>query len=62
MGEKFDDDVHQKINELSKTLLKQQEIIDDYIHEKPYTTMGVGLLAGLGLGVLISSFMRRRRD
>jgi ElaB/YqjD/DUF883 family membrane-anchored ribosome-binding protein len=62
MSEKIDESVHERIDDLSKTMLEQQKLIDDFIHEKPYVSMGVGFLAGLGLGIVLGHLTRGRRD
>ena len=62
MSEKIDESVHERIDDLSKTMLEQQKLIDDFVHEKPYVSMGVGFLAGLGLGIVLGHLTRGRRD
>jgi ElaB/YqjD/DUF883 family membrane-anchored ribosome-binding protein len=62
MSEKIDVSIHERIEDLNKIMLEQQKLIDDYVHEQPYMAMGVGLLAGLGLGFLLCGRTRRRRD
>jgi ElaB/YqjD/DUF883 family membrane-anchored ribosome-binding protein len=60
MSEKVDESIHEQIKELSKIVLEQQKLMDDYIHDKPYMAMGFGVLAGLGLGVVLCGLTRRR--
>jgi ElaB/YqjD/DUF883 family membrane-anchored ribosome-binding protein len=62
MSERVGDSIHERIDESNKTMLEQQKLVDDFVHENPYMAMGIGLLAGLGLGVLLSGLTRRRRD
>jgi ElaB/YqjD/DUF883 family membrane-anchored ribosome-binding protein len=60
-GEKIDKSVHDHIDESSETMREQQKLFDDFVHEKPYTAMGIGVLAGLGLGFILCGLLRRNR-
>jgi len=62
MSEKVDESVHDQIEMLTKTMREQQKIIDEFVHEKPYMAIGIGVLAGLGLGVVLCGLARRSRD
>jgi ElaB/YqjD/DUF883 family membrane-anchored ribosome-binding protein len=62
MSEEVDESVHEKIDMLSKKMLEQQKIIDNFVHEKPYMAIGIGVLAGVGIGALLCGLMCRHRD
>ena len=62
MADKVGESIHERTDELSKTMLEQQKRIDDFVHEKPYMALGIGFLAGLVLGVVLCGHKRRCRD
>ena len=62
MSEQVGESIHERTDELSKTMGEQQKRVDDFIHEKPYMAMGIGFLAGLGLGIVLGHLTRGRRD
>ena len=57
-----DESVHEKIDMLSKKLLEQEKVIDSFVHEKPYMAIGIGVLAGVGIGALLCGIFGRHRD
>ena len=57
-----DESVHEKIDMLSKKLLEQEKVIDSFVHEEPYKAVGLGVLAGVGIGFILCSLMCRHRD
>ena len=57
-----DESVHEKIEMLSKKLLEQEKVIDSFVHEKPYMAIGIGVLAGVGIGALLCGIFGRHRD
>ncbi len=62
-GRAYDDadaQVRKQIDELSKIVVVQQKIVDDFVHKEPYLTMGIGVLAGLGLGVILFGLTRNK--
>jgi ElaB/YqjD/DUF883 family membrane-anchored ribosome-binding protein len=60
MGEKANKYVHDEYDSMNKEMHKKQKMIDSLIHEEPYMAIGVGLLAGFGLGVILCSLTRHR--
>ena len=62
ISEQVGKSVHKGSEELNKTMREQQKQIDDFVHEKPYMAMGIGFMAGLGLGVVLWGLTRRHRD
>lgn len=62
-GRMYDDageQVRKQIEELSKIVVVQQKIVDDFVHKEPYVTMGIGVLAGLGLGLILFGLAKHR--
>jgi ElaB/YqjD/DUF883 family membrane-anchored ribosome-binding protein len=47
---------------MSKKMREKQEMIDSFVHEEPYKAIGMGVLAGVGIGFILCSLMCRRRD
>ncbi len=58
MYDNADEQVRKQIDELSKIVVVQQKIVNDFVHKEPYLTMGIGVLAGIGLGVILLSLTR----
>lgn len=62
MSEKVGDSIHEQIDESRARSREQRKLVDDFVNENPYMAMGIGLLAGLGLGLVLSGLTRRHRD
>ena len=59
--EKIEEEMEEKIKDLNVKIMEQKKVIDDFVKEKPYVAMGIGFVAGLGFG-LILSLVKSRKD
>jgi ElaB/YqjD/DUF883 family membrane-anchored ribosome-binding protein len=62
MGEKAKEYANDQYEVMSKMMHDQQEMIDSFVHEEPYKAIGIGVLAGVGIGFVLCSLMCRHRD
>ena len=62
MEEKANEYAHEQYDVMSKKMREKQEMIDSFVHEEPYKAIGMGVLAGVGIGFILCSLMCRRRD
>jgi ElaB/YqjD/DUF883 family membrane-anchored ribosome-binding protein len=60
--EKANEYAHDQYDVMSKRMREKQEMIDSFVHEEPYKAIGMGVLAGVGIGFILCSLMCRRRD
>ncbi|MBN1682034.1 hypothetical protein JW865_00590 [Candidatus Bathyarchaeota archaeon] len=59
--DEIEEEIEEKIKDLNVKLMEQKKVIDDFVKEKPYVAMGLGFVAGLGFG-LILSLVKSRKD
>lgn len=62
MEEKASEYAHDQYDVMRKGMRERQEMIDSFVHEEPYKAIGMGVLAGVGIGFILCSLMCRRRD
>jgi ElaB/YqjD/DUF883 family membrane-anchored ribosome-binding protein len=62
MEEKANEYAHDQYDVMSKRMREKQEMIDSFVHEEPYKAIGMGVLAGVGIGFILCSLICRRRD
>ena len=62
MEEKASEYAHDQYDVMSKKMREKQEMIDSFVHEKPYMAIGIGVLAGVGIGALLCGIFGRHRD
>jgi ElaB/YqjD/DUF883 family membrane-anchored ribosome-binding protein len=62
MGEKAKEFANDEYDSMSKKMREKQEMMDSFVHEEPYKAIGIGVLAGIGIGFVLCSLMCRRRD
>ena len=62
MEEKASEYAHDQYDVMSKRMRDKQELIDSFVREEPYKAIGMGVLAGVGIGFILCSLMCRRRD
>lgn len=62
MEEKANEYAHDKYEAMSKKMREKQEMIDSFVHEDPYKAIGIGVLAGVGIGFILCGLMCRHRD
>ena len=62
MEEKASEYAHDQYDVMSKRMHEEKKMIDSFIREEPYKAVGMGVLAGVGIGFILCSLMCRRRD
>lgn len=59
--EQIEEKMEEKIKSLNIKLMEQKKVIDEFVKEKPYVVLGIGFVAGLGFGLLLS-LVKSRKD
>jgi ElaB/YqjD/DUF883 family membrane-anchored ribosome-binding protein len=61
-AEEVNEYAHDQYDAMSKGMREKREMIDSFVHEEPYKAIGMGVLAGVGIGFILCGLMCRRRD